>query len=103
MLFGLLDLVIVLFLLLFVYYNDQGVYTLSAAVSAVAIFVFLLFIMALLWKELDVFRESVSRAPYSEPDLNQRFTDGEHALVFLVTAMLLCYLTVVGSVDSSRE
>lgn len=100
--FALFDLLVVLFLLMFVYYNNQGVYSLSHPVSIAVVFFFILFVGALLWNEFDLFIRSAKREPDAEPDLNQRFTDGEHAPVFLAAAVMLGYFTVVACIDAKR-
>lgn len=102
LLLAILDLFVVLFLLLYVYHSDLSVYSLSGLFSIVAIFGFLCYIGMMLWCEFHVYIESATKQEGSEPDLNQRFTDGEHASVFLVTTALLAYFTIIACIDAKR-
>lgn len=102
LLFALFDLFVVLLLLLVVYSCDLGVYSMSHPISIALVLTFLCVVGGLLWLEFHVYIESVERQPDSEPDLNQRFTDGEHASVLVVTAGLLAYFTIIACIDAKR-
>lgn len=112
LLFALFDLFVLLGIILLAYSSNLTVYSMS---SPGAIFAFLAFVVAVgltLWYDFHVYLEVMGVVQDEDSsltpdpaftDLNQRFEDGQHALLFLFSFVMLIALTALTCIDSKLE
>lgn len=93
------DLLVLLLILLSAYSTSLTVYAMSnpGVIAGVVFFVVCLFLIA--WYDYHVYLTWADQGL----DLNQRFEDGEHALLFLVTVVFLLGMTAIAVIDAKKS
>lgn len=99
LLLGFFDLLVLLLVLLSAYSSSLTIYVMSSPGIIAGLFFFIVCLFLIAWYDYHVYLTWADQGL----DLNQRFEDGEHALLFLVTILMLLGMTAIAVIDAKKS